>query len=110
MEIRFKNYLVDQGGNIFKNGKCINPKRTDYAVHEDGVYRSKPIDCKDFYATSEGDGFMEDRFTGETDTLSPFVRVTGHIDVTEYLEMRARLEANREAKKAERKSKKQNKK
>ena len=91
MEIRFKNVLVDLGGNIFKNGKCINPKRTDYAVHGDGVYRSKPIGCKDFYVTPEGSGYMEDRFTGETETLLPFVRVTGHIDVTAYLEQRERI-------------------
>ena len=46
-EQRFKlngeNHRIDQGGNHFINGICVNPVKGEYAVEEDGVYRQRKV-------------------------------------------------------------------
>lgn len=40
---KFLNHRIDISGNAFVNGKCVNPKRTDMVVGEDGIFRSAQI-------------------------------------------------------------------
>lgn len=39
----FENHRIDQGGNHFINGKCVNPHGQEYILHPDGVYRDAEV-------------------------------------------------------------------
>lgn len=36
-------HRIDQGGNYFINGKCVNPSRSDLVLYTDNVWRHPEI-------------------------------------------------------------------
>lgn len=36
-------HLIDQGGNHFINGVCVNPDRSELILHPDGVWRHMEV-------------------------------------------------------------------
>lgn len=39
----FENHRIDQGGNHFIDGKCVNPQRSELREMSDGVWRHPQI-------------------------------------------------------------------
>ena len=42
-ESGFENHRIDQGGNHFIDGKCVNPSGQEYILHSDGIHRDAEV-------------------------------------------------------------------